>query len=119
VLNILKNPCTSSRHDEPLRDGFWPRTNHGTGMKTEAQQEHESHVARDNMDNLDKEREEAILQARQHYVGDRSKRERASFVPLTNILPSVFVMLVPDEEFEIKDPGKFWVARALSKLVED
>jgi hypothetical protein len=119
VLNILKNPCKSSRHDEPLKVGFWPRTNHGTGIKTRAEQEHEVHVARDNMDNLDKEREDAILQARQHYVGDRAERERAPFVPLTDIFPGIFVILVLDEEFEIKDPGKFWVARALSKIVED
>jgi hypothetical protein len=35
VLDVLQGPCIDSKAGEPLKNGFWPQTNHGTGLKTE------------------------------------------------------------------------------------
>ncbi|KAL3699131.1 hypothetical protein R1sor_017153 [Riccia sorocarpa] len=69
----------------PLQDGFWPRTNHGTGYKRPHDGVQQS--AQVDEDLLAREAEEELVELNEIFVGNPSEMERERFVPLVDIEP--------------------------------
>ena len=101
---------------------FWPRTNHGTGYKSELSSIDEEPMEEHNEDmrNLQKEHAEEMRVRQQSYVGRRSEKEREAWNPLEMIKEGTFVCLNPQAEWE-KDNGKgrFWVVKSFGTVQPD
>ncbi|KAL3675768.1 hypothetical protein R1sor_025716 [Riccia sorocarpa] len=91
----------------PLQDGFWPRTNHGTGYKRPHDGVQDS--AQVDEDLLAREAEEELVERNEIFVGNPSEMERERFVPLVDIEPGVMLLIRPCDGFVVKDC--FWWRR--------
>ncbi|KAL3679124.1 hypothetical protein R1sor_022080 [Riccia sorocarpa] len=114
--------CIQPLQDENLRGGFWPRTNHGTGF-TLAQQRQET--SRDGpedviivIDELQQELRAETNLMMQPYVEDHANRPRRAFIPLEDITEGKFVILCPDDAFEVEIPRMIWLGRAMGAVVQ-
>ncbi|CAM6083472.1 unnamed protein product [Calypogeia fissa] len=110
IVTVLESGAAFiSSTRESLSDGFWPRTNHGTGFKV-FDDRHCSNVmppADDGNDDLECELRDDELEGDTIFVGTHAERELEPFVPLRDILPKSFVIIRPDEKFERKVTGAF------------
>jgi len=118
VAKILSNPLSSeSETSQPLANGFWPRTNHGTGYKVDLGTfEETGWKATSDIIEIENELENEIEEGQMAFVGPSSERESDRFVPLQDIVEGVFIFIRPTEEFEKLQPGHFWMARALTSV---
>ncbi|KAL3682798.1 hypothetical protein R1sor_000820 [Riccia sorocarpa] len=114
--------CIQPLQDENLRGSFWPRTNHGTGF-TLAQQHQET--SRDGpeddiivINELQQELRAENNLMMQPYVGDLANRPRRAFIPLEDITEGKFVILRPDDAFEVEIPRMTWLGRAIGAVVQ-
>ena len=121
IAKILSNPLSNEGEtSQPLENGFWPRTNHGTGYKAELGTfEETGWRATSDMVELENELENEILEGQMAFVGPSSERESDRFVPLQDIVEGVFIFIRPTDEFEKLNPGHFWMARALTRVQTD
>ncbi|KAL3686746.1 hypothetical protein R1sor_013055 [Riccia sorocarpa] len=55
----------------------------------------------------------------QPYVGDPTNRPRRSFIPLEDITEGKFVILRPDDAFEVEIPRMIWLGRAMGAVVRE
>ncbi|KAL3697196.1 hypothetical protein R1sor_011272 [Riccia sorocarpa] len=67
----------------PLKEGFWPRTNHGTGYKRPGNQIIITSTPEDDI--LAQEAEEELAERNQLFVGNLAEMERERFVPIVDI----------------------------------
>ncbi|KAL3701092.1 hypothetical protein R1sor_019114 [Riccia sorocarpa] len=97
----------------PLKEGFWPRTNHGTGYKRPRNQIIITSTPKDDI--LAQEAEEELAERNQLFVGNLAEMERKRFVPIVDIEPSVMLLIRPSDGFVVQDC--FWVAKAVSDVI--
>ncbi|KAL3675955.1 hypothetical protein R1sor_025903 [Riccia sorocarpa] len=97
----------------PLKEGFWPRTNHGTGYKRPGNQIILTSTPKDDI--LAQEAEEELAERNQLFVGNLAEMERERFVPIVDIVPGVMLLIRPSDDFVVKDC--FWVAKAISGVI--
>ncbi|KAL3683742.1 hypothetical protein R1sor_001764 [Riccia sorocarpa] len=97
----------------PLKEGFWPRTNHGTGYKRPGNQIILTSTPEDDI--LAQEAEEELAERNQLFVGNLAEMERERFVPIVDIVPGVMLLIRPSDDFVVKDC--FWVAKAISSVI--
>ncbi|KAL3675287.1 hypothetical protein R1sor_025235 [Riccia sorocarpa] len=97
----------------PLQDGFWPRTNHGTGYKRPHDGVQDS--AQVDEDLLAREAEEELVERNEIFVGNPSEMERERFIPLVDIEPGVMLLIRPCDGFVVKDC--FWMAKAVFGVI--
>ncbi|KAL3682337.1 hypothetical protein R1sor_000359 [Riccia sorocarpa] len=107
--------------EEKLQSGFWPQTNHGTGFMTNAQYEDGLRVEQDEpgLDELEKELQAENEMQLQPYVGPPSLRPKRAFVPLEDICEGNFVVLRPEDDFEVELPRAVWLGRVMGPVVRD
>ncbi|KAL3697397.1 hypothetical protein R1sor_011473 [Riccia sorocarpa] len=97
----------------PLKEGFWPRTNHGTGYKQPGNQIILTSTPEDDI--LAQEAEEELAERNQLFVGNLAEMERERFVPIVDIVQGVMLLIRPSDDFVVKDC--FWVAKAISGVI--
>jgi hypothetical protein len=124
VIAVLQSSLIEASHNEentPLRDGFWPSTNHGTGFKVVGTTIIEDTVSQeeDLLEDLEREVDDDEMEREAIYVGPRSEKEVAPFIPLQDIHPQSFVIIRPSQEFHDKIGGRFWLAKATSAVTTD
>ncbi|KAL3697738.1 hypothetical protein R1sor_011814 [Riccia sorocarpa] len=97
----------------PLKEGFWPRTNHGIGYKRPGNHIIPTSTPKDDI--LAQEAEEELAERNQLFVGNLAEMERERFVPIVDIVPGVMLLIRPSDDFVVKDC--FWVAKAISGVI--
>ncbi|KAL3687539.1 hypothetical protein R1sor_013848 [Riccia sorocarpa] len=97
----------------PLKEGFWPRTNHGTGYKRSRNQIIITSTPEDDI--LAQEVEEELVERNQLFVGNLAEMEQERFVPIVDIEPGVMLLIRSSDGFVVKDC--FWVAKAVSGVI--
>ncbi|KAL3694817.1 hypothetical protein R1sor_008468 [Riccia sorocarpa] len=97
----------------PLKEGFWPRTNHGTGYKRPGNQIILTSTPEDDI--LAQEAEKELVERNQLFVGNLAQMERERFVPIVDIVQGVMLLIRPSDDFVVKDC--FWVAKAISGVI--
>ncbi|KAL3682146.1 hypothetical protein R1sor_000168 [Riccia sorocarpa] len=114
--------CIQPLHDENLRGGFWPRTNHGTRFILAQQHQETSRDGPEDdiivIDELQQELRAENNLMMQPYVGDPANRPRRAFIPLEDITEGKFVILRPDDAFEAEIPRMIWLGRAMGAVVQ-
>ncbi|KAL3702139.1 hypothetical protein R1sor_020161 [Riccia sorocarpa] len=95
VENIFQTGWTSIE-DQPLEDGFWPSTDHGTryvlgGPSTALALVPSAEV------------EEEMLARDEIFVGAASARKLANFVPMIDIGNGLMLLIRPSDDFECQD----------------
>ena len=123
IANVLEGEVGDHGPDRPmsLSNGFWPKTNHGTGYKTvaessrpQANPNEDEHVNRD-MAELQAELNEEIGEREEMFVGHRSEKERERWNPLLDIQEGKFIILNPNDDWEkMHGKGLIWLVRAMS-----
>ncbi|KAL3695243.1 hypothetical protein R1sor_009319 [Riccia sorocarpa] len=104
----------SSNAGLPLKEGFWPRTNHGIGYKRPGNQIIITSTPEDDI--LAQEVEEELAERNQLFVGNLAEMERERFVPIVDIESGVMLLIRPSDDFVVKDC--FWVAKAVSGVIQ-
>ncbi|KAL3699964.1 hypothetical protein R1sor_017986 [Riccia sorocarpa] len=98
----------------PLKEGFWPRTNHGTGYKRLGNQIIITSTPEDDI--LAQKADEELVERNQLLVGNLAEMERERFVHIVDIEPSVMLLIRPSDDFVMKD--YFWVAKAVFGVIQ-
>lgn len=122
ILDGQIRPVYDENIVEPLSTRFWPRTNHGTGFKSDfgssvedgLPQNSDLIILQDEFDGEMEDREEL-------FVGRRSEKEKQRWTPLQEIKVDNFILLRPEEAWEAEH-GKghhFWLVKALSVVDEN
>lgn len=121
IRHLLSNALCNSTEPGVLAQGFWPRTNHGTGFKAPLQCEEVREDTTNDAElvQLQNELTEELLERDQIFVGDPREKEKYRFIPLEDIKCGRFIVLRPNDEFEKEAPGCFWVVRAITSVVEN
>ncbi|KAL3685593.1 hypothetical protein R1sor_003615 [Riccia sorocarpa] len=109
VENIFETGWPSIE-DQPLEDGFWPSTNHGTeyvlsGPSTTLALVHNTEI------------EEEMLARDEIFVGAASARKLANFVPMIDIANGMMLLIRPSDDFECQDC--LWVGKAIGAVCKD
>ncbi|KAL3677142.1 hypothetical protein R1sor_027090 [Riccia sorocarpa] len=97
----------------PLKEGFWPRTNHGTRYKRPGNQIILTSTPEDDI--LAQEADEELVERNQLFVENLAEMERERFVPIVDIMPRVMLLIRPSDDFVVKDC--FWMAKAISGVI--
>ncbi|KAL3685219.1 hypothetical protein R1sor_003241 [Riccia sorocarpa] len=82
-----------SIEDQPLEDGFWPSTDHGTGYVPGGPSTALALVP-------SAEVEEEMLARDEIFVGAASARKLANFVPMIDIANGLMLLIRPSDDFE-------------------
>ncbi|KAL3694502.1 hypothetical protein R1sor_008153 [Riccia sorocarpa] len=102
---------------------FWPKTDHGTSFNPLVVSRETAVTAVISgdlvVDDLERELNEENDVQLQHYVGDPSERPKRAFVPLEDISEGKFVILRPNDDFEVQIPRAIWLGRAMGSVVRD
>ena len=125
IAEILSNDLrmVGECQTESLKCGFWPRTNHGTGVKFTGESSHftpakdEDIMQNADMIKLQNEAVEEMVEQARPFVGSRSERAPGRWIPLHDIEKGTFLFLNPEEDWE-KENGKghFWLVRAMGPV---
>ncbi|KAL3684328.1 hypothetical protein R1sor_002350 [Riccia sorocarpa] len=114
IKSLFKKPKGWATNAElPLKEGFWSRTNHGTGYKRPGNQIILTSTLEDDI--LAQEAEEELAERNQLFVGNLAEMERERFVPIVDIVQGVMLLIRPSNDFVVKDC--FWVAKAISSVI--
>ncbi|KAL3696236.1 hypothetical protein R1sor_010312 [Riccia sorocarpa] len=115
IKSVFEGAAWETYEGQPLKHGFWPRTNHGTGYQRPGEGNHQRDGQRLEMDHLMKEAEEELLERNQLFVGHPSERERERFAPLLDIQVGVMLLIRPSDQFPVKN--SIWVAKAITSVI--
>ncbi|KAL3702382.1 hypothetical protein R1sor_020404 [Riccia sorocarpa] len=117
IKSVFEGAAWETYEGRPLKHGFWPRTNHGTGYQWPGEGNHQQDGQRLEMDHLMKEAEEEFLEQNQLFVGHPSERERERFAPLLDIQVGVMLLIRPSDQFPVKN--NIWVAKAITSVIRE
>ncbi|KAL3693005.1 hypothetical protein R1sor_006656 [Riccia sorocarpa] len=113
ILKLLEEGWSSNK-GKPLKEGFWPRTNHGTGYKRPSDM---GDCTRLEQDLLEREADEERAERERPFVGSTVERGLDSFTPLLHIQVGHMIIIRPADDFE---PKKIvWLAKATSVVNRD
>ncbi|CAM6096633.1 unnamed protein product [Calypogeia fissa] len=117
VMEALRGDLVNPNNEAlPLLEGFWPKTDHGTGFKAGggSVDVEEDVQMEDPIGNLQRELREDDAEAQTMFVGAAFDMVGEPFVPLRDIHSRSFVVVRSTEEFEEEVKGRFWLGRASS-----
>ena len=107
VVDILSKDLRmvgEGQQDMPLKHGFWPRTNHGTGVNANRDASSPvmmpSNETIENVDMVELQNEyvEELANQARPFVGSRLEREPGRWIPLQDIQEGHFLFLNPEEQ---------------------
>ncbi|KAL3696612.1 hypothetical protein R1sor_010688 [Riccia sorocarpa] len=113
ILKLLEEGWSSNK-GKPLKEGFWPHTNHGTGYKRPSDM---GDCTRLEQDLLEREADEERAERERPFVGSTVKRGLDSFTPLLDIQVGHMIIIRPADDFEPKNV--VWLAKAISVVNRD
>ncbi|KAL3686013.1 hypothetical protein R1sor_004035 [Riccia sorocarpa] len=100
-----------------------PLTNHDTWFTLDQRQQEATRDGPEDgfivVDELQQELHQENNLMLQPYVGEPTNRPRRSFIPLEDITEGKFVILHPDDAFEVEIPRMIWLGRALGAVVRE
>ncbi|KAL3679130.1 hypothetical protein R1sor_022086 [Riccia sorocarpa] len=108
ILKLLEKGWPSNKGNI-LKEGFWPRTNHGTGFKRPSDMQHFVILE---PDLLGREAGEELEERERPFVGSVLERGMESFTPVLDIHPGHMVIIQPTDDFVPKNV--VWLAKAVS-----
>ncbi|KAL3675802.1 hypothetical protein R1sor_025750 [Riccia sorocarpa] len=108
ILKLLEKGWPSNKGNI-LKEGFWPRTNHGTCFKRPSDMQHSVILEQDL---LGREAGKELEERERPFVGSVLERGMESFTPVLDIHPGHMVIIQPADDFVPKNV--VWLARAVS-----
>ncbi|KAL3696701.1 hypothetical protein R1sor_010777 [Riccia sorocarpa] len=116
IKSVFEGEAWETYEGRPLKHGFWPRTNHGTGYQRPGVG-NEQDRQRLERDLLMREAEEELLERNQLFVGHPSEKEREHFAPLLDIQIGVMLLIRPSDKFPVQN--SIWVAKAMTCVIRE
>ncbi|KAL3682724.1 hypothetical protein R1sor_000746 [Riccia sorocarpa] len=116
IKSVFEGEAWETYEGRPLKHGFSPRTNHGTGYQRPGVG-NEQDMQRLERDLLMREAEEELLERNQLFVGHPSEKEREHFAPLLDIQIGVMLLIRPSDKFPVQN--SIWVAKAMTCVIRE
>ncbi|KAL3675182.1 hypothetical protein R1sor_025130 [Riccia sorocarpa] len=116
IKSVFEGAAWETYEGRPLKHGFWPRTNHGTGYQRPGVG-NEQDMQRLERDLLMREAEEELLKRNQLFVGHPSEKEREHFTPLLDIQIGVMLLIRLSDKFPVQN--SIWVAKAMTCVIRE
>ncbi|KAL3687115.1 hypothetical protein R1sor_013424 [Riccia sorocarpa] len=110
ILKLLEDGWPSNKGNV-LKEGFWPRTIHGTGYKRPSDVVHSVILEQDL---LGREADEELAERERPFVGSILERDLESFTPVLDIHPGYMIIIRPADDFLPKNV--VWMARAINSV---